>query len=268
MAAAPPANLFGEFEEEKGWRAHCNKGTISNIITFAVMVVGFALSAAGHDEEPAVQYVVACGVFGFAGGITNWVAVEMLFRKIPGVAGSGVILRQFVPIRESIKAMMMEMFFEVEFMRVYIARRALDLVRELDVSGRITRMMSEPEFDAILRDQIVALAAQPEGMLLQSMAGMFGGVDNMVPMLKPMLVRVSSELGGQAAERFDPFETWPVEQMRTFLDDMLQEKLLLLTPLMVKDMMEALMRKHCTWLVVWGNVFGGLIGVASHWAGY
>jgi hypothetical protein len=31
---------------------------------------------------------------------------------------------------------------------------------------------------------------------------------------------------------------------------------------------EAVMRAHLGWLVVWGNIFGGAIGVASELAGY
>ncbi len=32
---------------------------------------------------------------------------------------------------------------------------------------------------------------------------------------------------------------------------------------MVKDMVHTLMREHLGWLVVWGGVFGGLIGCCS-----
>jgi uncharacterized membrane protein YheB (UPF0754 family) len=39
----------------------------------------------------------------FAGGITNWIAIKMLFDKIPFVVGSGVIPRQFKQIRKTIK---------------------------------------------------------------------------------------------------------------------------------------------------------------------
>lgn len=270
----PNANLLGDFETDKSWRSHVlNKGTLSNVVTFLVMVVGFVLSALDvangmPGRADVVQYLVAFGVFGFAGGITNWLAVEMLFTKIPGIAGSGVILRQFVPIRESIKSMMMQMFFEVEFMRAHISARALELVRDIDVGGRIVRIMSEPEFDAVLQAKIVELSTRPEGQLLQTMAPMFGSIEAMVPMLKPMLVKVASELGSSAAESFDPFEIWTIERLHEQLDDLLKQKLLELTPEMVKDMMEAMMRKHCTWLVVWGNLFGGLIGVGAHYVGY
>ena len=46
------------------------------------------------------------------------------------------------------------------------------------------------------------------------------------------------------------------------------EKLLELTPEIVRDLLEEVMRKHLGWLIVWGNVFGGLIGLVSTMAGY
>ena len=42
----------------------------------------------------------------------------------------------------------------------------------------------------------------------------------------------------------------------------------MLTPEIVKLMMEEVIRDHLGWLVVWGNVFGGIIGVVSLAAGY
>lgn len=34
------------------------------------------------------------------------------------------------------------------------------------------------------------------------------------------------------------------------------------------QLMESVVRKHLGWLIVWGNVFGGLIGVIAHGVGY
>ena len=36
-----------------------------------------------------------------------------------------------------------------------------------------------------------------------------------------------------------------------------------LTPQMVKDIIQTMIRQHLGWLVVWGGVFGGLIGLFS-----
>ncbi|MCI0500207.1 MAG: DUF445 domain-containing protein, partial [Epsilonproteobacteria bacterium] len=36
-----------------------------------------------------------------------------------------------------------------------------------------------------------------------------------------------------------------------------------LNPKMVKDIVENMMKEHLGWLVVWGGVFGGAIGIIS-----
>jgi hypothetical protein len=37
---------------------------------------------------------------------------------------------------------------------------------------------------------------------------------------------------------------------------------------MVKNLLEEVIRKHLGWLILWGNVFGGLIGILSYAVGY
>lgn len=47
------------------------------------------------------------------------------------------------------------------------------------------------------------------------------------------------------------------------LSEMIQSRLDDLTPLMVKKMVETLIKEHLGWLVVWGGFFGGLIGLVG-----
>lgn len=65
------------------------------MITFVFMAAGLALRVVFKDdwrEESMAygRYILAFGLFGFAGGVTNWLAVKMLFDEIPGVYGSGI----------------------------------------------------------------------------------------------------------------------------------------------------------------------------------
>jgi hypothetical protein len=50
-----------------------------------------------------LQYILSFGVFAFSGGLTNWIAIRMLFEKIPGLKGSGVIEAKFKDIKEKMK---------------------------------------------------------------------------------------------------------------------------------------------------------------------
>ncbi len=52
-----------------------------------------------------------------------------------------------------------------------------------------------------------------------------------------------------------------VEQVDTLVQRRLEE----LTPQLVKEIMQQMIREHLGWLVVWGGVFGGLIGLVTSW---
>ena len=58
------------------------------------------------------------------------------------------------------------------------------------------------------------------------------------------------------------------ETLHGEIDGLMTEKLQELTPEKVKELMEDVIRTHLGWLVVWGNVFGSLIGLASVALGY
>jgi uncharacterized membrane protein YheB (UPF0754 family) len=47
------------------------------------------------------------------------------------------------------------------------------------------------------------------------------------------------------------------------IEDIIEIRLNELTPYMVKDIVQQLIKEHLSWLVVWGGVFGGLIGLVS-----
>ena len=53
-------------------------------------------------------------------------------------------------------------------------------------------------------------------------------------------------------------------QVEQIIDNRLQE----LTPEKVKDIVQNMIRKHLGWLVVWGGVFGGVIGLGVSIAEY
>ena len=55
-----------------------------------------------------------------------------------------------------------------------------------------------------------------------------------------------------------------VGALRQQVDELLATKLEELTPQVVRQMMEDVMREHLGWLIVWGNVFGGVIGLLAH----
>jgi len=64
VAAAPPKPSF-EVEDEACCEGWLNKGSVSNAITFVIMVI-FIILKIGDDDNLAIDYGLAFGLFGFA----------------------------------------------------------------------------------------------------------------------------------------------------------------------------------------------------------
>ena len=74
----------------------------TNFIAITFIFFGFGM----HNH-----IIKTVGLYAFSGAITNWLAIFMLFEKIPFVYGSGVIALRFNVFKSHIKNMMMDTFF-------------------------------------------------------------------------------------------------------------------------------------------------------------
>lgn len=274
-ASAKEAQELLEEDEEEAWYEvwlapflHPNKGDVSNLATFVIFCVGVLLRLYLGRNNAAAAVVLAFGLFGFAGGVTNALAVTMLFDRIPLLIGSGVIPRRFKEILEALKAMILDTFFDEAFLRTYAAERSGDLVASVDLKGRLERAMMADGFDATLAAKLETLSTTPDGQLLLTLAPMFGGFETMTTMLKPLLLAVGGELLHTLTHNFDLNDVLDVKHIRDEIDRALSQRMTTLTPLKVKRMMSRVIRNHLGWLVVWGNVFGGFIGILSWLANY
>ena len=101
-------------------KARWEKGNVSNLISLALLVAGLWGRVEGVDGS---EWVLAVGLFGFAGGATNWLAVKMLFDRVPLLYGSGVIPARFRAIREAVKDAIMRYFFDEEYLERFLAEQ-------------------------------------------------------------------------------------------------------------------------------------------------
>eukprot|EP00924_Labyrinthula_sp_SR-Ha-C_P003006 snap_masked-scaffold_58-processed-gene-0.36-mRNA-1 protein AED:1.00 eAED:1.00 QI:0/0/0/0/1/1/2/0/331 len=241
---------------------YLNKGSISNLLSFIVMIIGIILFSIDENSE-AAKYILSLG------GFTNFLAIKMLFDKVPFLVGSGVILREFKSIRKAIKQVIMEMFFDKEFLEEYLSVRAQELVRKVDIKGMIEVALSDPQVEKLLIQKLRANAKGNKignkfikGLLKVQKA------ENVVKIFKPILGKMAGEIVPAIIENVEFNQLFDLDLVEKEVDKLLTEKLDLLTPELVKRLLERLIREHLGWLVVWGNVFGGLIGVISQAVGF
>ena len=65
-----------------------NKNIITNLVALVVTILGY--------YSPIHSNVIfMTGLFALSGGVTNWLAIYMLFEKVPFLYGSGVIPNRF-----------------------------------------------------------------------------------------------------------------------------------------------------------------------------
>lgn len=228
------------------------KGHVSNLIALALLAVGLWGRGAGVGGS---EWVLAVGLFGLAGGATNWLAVKMLFDRVPLLYGSGVIPARFRAIREAVKDAIMRYFFDEE----YLARFFAGQVAGEGIEEKVQQVLASEEVDAIIDRKLAELASSPQGMMIQLV-----GTQKVKPLVKQFVIGVGSEIAPLLAAGAGS----EVQAMRAQVDELLETKLAELTPERVKAMMEEVIREHLGWLIVWGNVFGGTIGLLSKALGY
>ena len=246
-------------------RGFLEKGRASNLISLSILIVGLLTTSnlvgrTGGAETMwslAGPWVLAAGLFGFAGGITNWLAVKMLFDRVPLLYGSGVIPNRFREIRATIKDLIMEHFFDEEYLRRFFSEQMGNLGSSGgDLAAQFTAFAESEEARTAIDREIDKLKDGPFGMMIR-----MAGNDILRTMIVQFITGLLDSIGPRLQEKIGGSIDIPA--LRTQVDELLRTKLEELTPETVKQMMEDVMREHLGWLIVWGNVFGGAIGLLS-----
>jgi uncharacterized membrane protein YheB (UPF0754 family) len=225
---------------------------VTNAVAFIVTLIGYYLS------QPIL---ITVGLFALSGAITNWLAVHMLFEKIPFLYGSGVIPARFEEFKAGIRNLMMEQFFTEENIDRFLAN-STDKAASLDLTPIINKVDLSPAFDSLIE---VIESSSFGGML-----AMFGGSEALVPLKEPFIVKMQQAVADiTSTDEFNQLLREELEQpnimagMREKVSDIIEKRLNELTPELVKEIIQTMIRKHLGWLVVWGGVFGGLIGLIA-----
>jgi len=232
-----------------------DKSLLVNLIALTLIGVGLILN------DPHRTYVLNTGLFALSGALTNWLAIHMLFEKVPGFYGSGVIPSRFEEFKKAIRKLIMEQFFSNESLERFF-QDTTNLVDSLDkqLNSSVDDLDLNQAFESLV-DMILASS-------FGSMLGMIGGRDALNSLKPPFIERMRKFLKELlASEAFRQRLRQALGKavtnsgLRTQLEHMIDHRLDQMTPVMVKEIVQAMIRKHLGWLVVWGCVFGGAIGL-------
>jgi len=229
-----------------------NKSIITNFIALFSTLLGFYL---GNN----ILYTV--GLFALSGAITNWLAIHMLFEKVPLLYGSGVIPARFEDFKLAIRQLMMEQFFTKENIDRFLSTSS-DSASSIDLSSVIEKVDLTPAFNN--------LVTVIENSSFAPMLAMVGGSEALQPMKTPFIEKMKISI--QEISQSEQFTTLlreeleqpdMIENLQAKVSDIIEKRLNELTPQLVKEIIQAMIKKHLGWLVVWGGVFGGIIGLIS-----
>jgi len=212
---------------------------ITNLIALYVLLLGHIIPYFSRELQNI-------GLFALSGSITNWLAIHMLFEKIPFIYGSGVIELRFQDFKKGIKDLVMSQFFNKDD-----SNKFLNKINKLVTSN----LESSIDFESLYKKLVEAIITSPAG----SIVAMMGGKTALEPLKVPIINKIKdfiNELSNSNLEiSNDNTESFILE-----VDQIISAKIDKLTSIMVKKIIQDIIKKHLGWLVVWGGVFGGIIG--------
>jgi len=219
-----------------------NKSVATNIIALLIAI-------GGYFSPVYSEIILMTGLFALSGGLTNWLAIHMLFEKVPLLYGSGVIPNRFEEFKAGIKQLVIQEFFTREHIERFFKQN--EDVSAATISNRI-------DFNRVFEGLTEAIDESPMGGML----GMLGGKEALQPLKEPVTKKLKELIVELASTKHKDdggkdFTLSLVKQVENIIDSRLQE----LTPEKVKEIVQNIIRKHLGWLVIWGGVFGGIIGL-------
>lgn len=227
-----------------------NKSITTNLLALIIFVVGLIF-----DKFWFGYYLSNAGIFALSGAFTNWLAVYMLFERIPFLYGSGVVPNKFESFKKGIKNLIFTQFFTKENVNRFIKNPT---TKKIDLKPTISQLDFNPVFEALTQ----TVLESPFGQMIQ----MLGGVESLNTLKTPFINRIKETIIEITShdEFQQKLKTGIIEMDENILQKInfiVEKRLNELTPQIVKEIIQAMIKKHLGWLVVWGGVFGGLIGL-------
>ena len=216
-----------------------NKSLITNLISIFIILIGFLY----RDD---FSFILLVGVFALSGSITNWLAIHMLFDKVPFLYGSGVILDRFDDIKLGIKNLILKELFSADQIEKFI------LDNKQKASGGI---IDKIDFDRVF----IGLVESIEGSQLGGMLAMIGGRKALEPLKDPFVKKLKVIIEDFIKDNSGNNNS--TDELLLKIENILDARLADLSPNEIKNIIQKMIREHLGWLVVWGGFFGGLLGL-------
>ena len=151
-----------------------NKSFITNILSLILTIYG--LYSPIYSAE-----IFMAGLFALSGGVTNWIAIHMLFEKIPFLYGSGIIPQRFEEFKLGIKKLILAEFFSKENLESFIKE---------NMNENQNSILDNIDHDYIFTKLIEAIKESSLG----SFVDLVGGEKSLQPLKEPIKKKFKKSL--------------------------------------------------------------------------
>ncbi len=231
-----------------------NKNLTPNLIAALIILLSYAVPG------ETGRIMRTAGLFALSGALTNWLAIHMLFERVPGLYGSGIIQLHFEKFKTGILELVTEELFNSDNISKSFSSdqesAAVDFgpaIENINLDGAWEQLM------CTIRESAFG-----------SMIGMIGGEEALLPMKESFVGKMRGFLKDSAnSEKFQKAlgnslsSAAANDVFRHKIERIVRDRLDELTPEMVKQIIQKMIREHLGWLVVWGAIFGGIIGLLT-----
>jgi uncharacterized membrane protein YheB (UPF0754 family) len=235
-------------------QAAFNKSLLTNVVSGLLIVLSYY-----YVNNPMTATVLSnVGIFALSGALTNWIAIYMLFEKVPFIYGSGVIPVRFKEFKQGMRHLILQEFFQADGLKAV----SLPSPSQENWQKLADSLNYEKIYEALV-----------DGIMTSSfgkMVTMFGGNEAVEPLRKPLQEKIHQAISQMLQDEATQQQimeklkgTASDEQFYSTIEKIVDNRLDTLTPKMVKEIIQKMIREHLGWLVVWGGVFGGLIGLTA-----
>ena len=219
-----------------------NKSLITNLLSTLIIIVGYIY----QENYP---FIIITGVFALSGSLTNWLAIHMLFEKVPLLYGSGVILDKFEDIKLGIKNLILqELFTETQ-------------INNFLLDNKVTTsetIINKIDFDKVF----IGLVEAIEGSQLGGMLAMVGGRKALDPLKETFTKKLKIIIEDFVTENTsNDNSSDTTASLLLKIENILDARLADLSPEDIKSIIQKMIKEHLGWLVVWGGFFGGFLGL-------
>ena len=211
---------------------------ITNLTAIIIIILSFIFPLGSKT----LFYV---GLFGLSGSLTNWLAIHMLFEKIPFIYGSGVIPNKFLEFKTGLKKLIMEEFFS--------EKNLIDFFKK-DESFNLQTIINKIDKDKIFGKFLEAIEQSSLGGILV----MIGGKEALLPLKEPLIEKIKDSL--IEFESSQKTSNDISSNIKEKVEKIIDERLNNLSPNDVKNIIQNVIKEHLGWLVVWGGLIGGILG--------